>query len=84
MFKHPYFHTFEFNCSLIVAFFIACVAVTCAMLPALGLHRLGTMAGDELSQYSDPPKRHRLPTERPSPPQLHGIPVAMQTEGASR
>lgn len=77
--KEPFIHSFEFNCSLIVAFFIAFVSVTIVILPAMGLHRLGTAASDELSRYSDPPAR--IPTERPSSPQLHGIPVAMQTEG---
>lgn len=81
--KTPFFHSFEFNCSLIVAFFIAFVAVTCAILPALGLHRLGVAAGDEISRYADPPARSRIPTDRPSSPQLHGIPVAMQ-EGETR
>lgn len=81
--KTPFYHSFEFNCSLIVGFFIAFVAVTCAILPTLGLHRLGTMAGDELSQYADPPVRTRDPAVRPPSNPVHGIPVAMQ-EGETR
>lgn len=78
MLKHPIFHTFEFNCSLIVAFFIACTAVSFAILPALGLQSLGIKVSDELSQYADPPAHRGLPTERPSSPDFHGNPVAMR------
>jgi hypothetical protein len=80
--KEPFFQSFQFNCSLIVAFFIAFVAVTCAILPALAIHGLGVRASDELSKYADPPIHRRNPTERPSSPNpVHGIPVAMTRAG---
>lgn len=75
--KPTFFHTPEFNQWLIVSFFTVFVSVTLVILPALGLHRLGTAASDELSKYADPPSTHRIPTGRPSINPVRGIPVAL-------
>lgn len=82
--KPSFFHSFQFNCSLIVGFFIAFVAVTCVMLPTWAIHNLGVRASDELSKYADPPVRHVDPAvQPPSSHPVHGIPVA-STQGETR
>lgn len=81
MSKESYFHSFQFNCSLIMMFFIALAGIAFAILPATGLHRLGTAASDELGLYADPPRHPQPAVRTPSPQPVHGLPVAMTTQG---
>ena len=79
MFRNKFFHTFEFNCSLVMAFFIALAAILLGILPAVAVHKAGTAAAETFGQYADPPAA--TPAVRPPNPIAHGIPVALNQGG---
>ena len=73
--------SFEFNCSLITAFFMALFAITLGFLPAIAAHRVGLAASDALSECAAP--HQSRPAEVPPINPVHGTPVAT-AEGETR
>ena len=79
MFRSKFFHTFEFNVSIITAFFIALAAILLGILPAVAVHKAGTAAAETFGLYADP--HAPIPAARPPDPIAHGIPVALNQGG---
>ena len=74
-------HSFEFSCSIIVAFFTLMVGMT-TMCFACAAHRVGSGVIDTLHSCAEPPQTHRPAAAPPTHPD-RGIPVAL-TEGDAR
>lgn len=81
--KTTFFHTIEFNVSLIIAFFQAFVGAL-VIGTVVAVHSLGAAVGAELSRDERPAPRVETPSGEPLPRPVPGIPVALSSSGDGR